>query len=113
MTTSVSAPERASVAGPGRRSLFLVGAAAIFFPLVYLVSDLVEVVQGDFTVFRLTLTYVGEAGFPLFVVGLCALLRDRLSWWGLVGGIASEQTAVIRPPDPTTPVAPTPAIHFR
>ena len=64
------------------------GAAAIFFPLVYLLSDLIEVVQGDFSTFRLTLTYIGEAGFPLFVIGLCALVRDRLPWWGLLGGIA-------------------------
>lgn len=87
MTTSVRAPDRVTAVSPGR-SLLLVGAAAIFFPLVYLVSDFVEVAQGDFSTFRLTLTYIGEAGFPLFVIGLCALLRDRVSWWGLLGGIA-------------------------
>lgn len=88
MTTSVRAPDHAPVVGAGRWSLFLVGGAAIFFPIVYLVSDLIEVAQGDFTTFRLTLTYVGEAGFPLFVIGLCTLLRDRIPWWGVMGGIA-------------------------
>lgn len=88
MTTSTRSLDRVPTVSPERRSLLLVGAAAIIFPLVYLVSDLVEVAQGDFTTFRLTLTYIGEAGFPLFVIGLCALLRDRLPWWGLLGGIA-------------------------
>ena len=82
------APGQAEPEGPGWRSLIIVGAAAIFFPMVYLVSDFVKVAQGDFTIFRLYPTYVGEAGFPMFVIGLCALLRDRIPWWGLMGGIA-------------------------
>jgi hypothetical protein len=88
MTTSLHTPGLAPTARVGHRSELLVGAAAIFFPLIYLVSDFVEVAQGDFSTFRLTLTYIGEAGFPLFVIGLCALLRDRIPWWGLAGGIA-------------------------
>jgi hypothetical protein len=69
----------------GRR---LVAGAAVLFPLVYLVSDLVETAQGDFSTFRLTLTYVGEAGFPLFVTGLAALLHDRIPFWSLLGALA-------------------------
>jgi hypothetical protein len=65
----------------------LVGVAAIVFPVVYLVSDLVEVAQGDFSAFRLSLTYAGEAGFPLFVVGLVAVLHDRLPGWAALGGL--------------------------
>jgi hypothetical protein len=66
----------------------LVGAAAIFFPIIYLVSDLVETAQGDFTTLRLTMTYIGEVGFPLLVIGLAAVLHGRLPLWGLVGAVA-------------------------
>jgi hypothetical protein len=65
-----------------------VAVAAILCPVVYLVSDLVEVAQGDFSTFRLSLTYVGEAGFPLFVIGLAALLRERLPGWAVLGAVA-------------------------
>ncbi|CAN5463463.1 hypothetical protein BH11ACT8_BH11ACT8_03780 [soil metagenome] len=65
-----------------------VGVAAILFPLVYLVSDLVEVAQGDFTLFRLSLTYAGEAGFPLFVVGLAMLVQDWIPRWATAGALA-------------------------
>jgi hypothetical protein len=65
-----------------------VGLGAILFPLIYLVSDVVEVVQGDFSTFRLSLTYGGEAGLALVVVGLCVLLAGRLPWWALAGGVA-------------------------
>ncbi|MEO6511834.1 MAG: hypothetical protein ABIO16_12630 [Nocardioides sp.] len=88
MTTDEGLPRNAAVDARGPMPVLLVAAAAVVFPLVYLASDLVEVVQGDFSVFRLSLTYVGEAGFPLFVTGLCVLLRDRLPWWGFLGGIA-------------------------
>ncbi len=66
----------------------VVGGAAVLFPLVYLLSDLIEVAQGDFTLFRLSLTYVGEAGFPLFVVGLVMLVHDWVPWWTTLGGLA-------------------------
>jgi hypothetical protein len=66
----------------------LVGGAAILFPVVYLVSDLVEVAQGGFSIFRLSLTYAGEAGFPLFVVGLAMLVRDRIPPWAALGAVA-------------------------
>lgn len=88
MTTSTQ--DVAAVPGSvgRRRFLTVVGAVMVVFPLVYLTSDVVEVVQGDFTPFRLTLTYVGEAGFPFLVVGLCAVLGERLRWWGHAGGLA-------------------------
>lgn len=88
MTTSVRAAVRAPGTSPGHHSRRLVGTAAIFFPLVYLLSDLIEVAQGEFTILGLTMTYVGEAGFPLFVIALCALFRTQIPWWGLMGGIA-------------------------
>lgn len=66
----------------------VVGAAAIAFPLVYLVSDVVETAQGDFSTARLVLTYVGEAGFPLFVVGIAALVHREVPTWALLGAVA-------------------------
>jgi hypothetical protein len=66
----------------------LVGGAAIIFPLVYLVSDIVEVAQGDFSAFRLCLTYAGEAGFPLFVVGLAMLVQEWIPRWAALGALA-------------------------
>jgi hypothetical protein len=66
----------------------LVGGAAILFPLVYLVSDFVEVAQGDFSIFRLSLTDAGETGFPLFVVGLAVLVHDRIPPWEALGALA-------------------------
>lgn len=72
----------------GSNARTLVGAAAVLFPLVYLVSDLVEVVQGDFSIFRLSLTYVGEAAFPLFVVGLAMLVRNHVPPWATLGAVA-------------------------
>jgi hypothetical protein len=66
----------------------LVGLAAAAFTGVYLISDLIEASQGNFTTFRLSLTYVGEAAIPLFVIGLYAVQRPRIGGLGLFGAIA-------------------------
>lgn len=66
----------------------LVGLAAIVFSAVYFVSDLIEVAQGDFSTGRLSLTYVGEAAIPLFVIGLYAVQRPRIGRLGLFGATA-------------------------
>jgi hypothetical protein len=65
----------------------LVGVAAVVFPLIYFVSDVVESVQGDFTVERLTLTYLGEAAIPLFVLGLYGMQRPTIGSVGLLGAV--------------------------
>jgi len=64
------------------------GCAAVAFSVVYWVSDVVEVVQGDFSTFRLCLTYAGEAAIPLFVLGLYAAQRPRVGRLGLFGVVA-------------------------
>jgi hypothetical protein len=66
----------------------LVGAGAIVFSVVYFVSDLLEVIQGDFSTFRLALTYAGEATIPLFVLGLYAMRWRQLGRLGLFGALA-------------------------
>lgn len=66
----------------------LVGLAAIGFSAVYFISDLLEVTQGDFSTFRLVLTYAGEAAIPLFVLGLYAVRWRQLGRIGLIGAVA-------------------------
>lgn len=65
-----------------------VGLAAIGFSVVYLASDILEVGQGHFSNVRLTLTYIGEAAIPLFVLGLYATQRPRIGRLGLAGAVA-------------------------
>jgi hypothetical protein len=66
----------------------VVGLAAIIFPALYLISDLIEVAQGGFSAVRLSLTYAGEAAIPLFVLGLYAVQRPRIGRLGLAGAVA-------------------------
>jgi hypothetical protein len=65
-----------------------VALAAVGFTIAYFLSDLIEVVQGDFSTLRLLLTYLGEAAIPLFVMGLYAVQRPRIGRLGLVGAAA-------------------------
>ena len=64
-----------------------VGCAAILFSAVYLFSDVLEVIEGNFSTFRLALTYVAEAAIPLFVIGLYAAQRPRVNCIGLIGAV--------------------------
>jgi hypothetical protein len=66
----------------------IVGVAAVVFPAVYFISDLIEVAQGSFSTFRLIMTYIGEAGFPIFVIGIYATQFQRLGRLGLFGAVA-------------------------
>jgi hypothetical protein len=66
----------------------LIRVAAVVFPAVYFISDLIEVAQGSFSTFRLILTYIGEAGFPIFVIGIYATEFQRLGRLGLFGAVA-------------------------
>ena len=71
-----------------RRTDALAGLAAVVFSFVYLLSDVIEVAQTDFSTVRLTLTYIGEAALPLFVLGLYAAQRPRIGLVGLLGALA-------------------------
>jgi hypothetical protein len=66
----------------------IVGLAAVCFTALYLISDLIEVAQGGFSTFRLSLTYAGEAAIPLFVIGLYAVQRPRIGRLGFAGAVA-------------------------
>jgi hypothetical protein len=73
---------------PTTTTAVFVGLAAIAFTTMYFVSDLVEVAQGDFSPFRLTLTYLSEAAIPLIVVCLYGVQRPRIGRLGFVGALA-------------------------
>ncbi len=71
-----------------RNTTVMIGSTAVAFSVLYLSSDVLEVVQGDFSTSRLVLTYAGEAAIPLFVLGLYAAQRPRIGALGLLGAIA-------------------------
>ncbi|CAN5880299.1 hypothetical protein BH09ACT7_BH09ACT7_27790 [soil metagenome] len=65
-----------------------VGFAAILFSGLYFLSDAIETVQGGFSDPQLTLTLVGEAAVPFFVVGLYLAQRPKIGRLGLISAIA-------------------------
>ncbi len=83
-----SARTNCGPAGRPRSLSVAIGLAAIVFSAVYLLSDVLEVVQGDFSTLRLSLTYAGEAAIPLFVPALYAAQRPRMGVLGLAGALA-------------------------
>lgn len=72
---------------PAASVVSLIGAAAVGFSTLYLVSDLIELGQGSFSTVQLALTYVSEATIPLFVIGIYAVQRPRIGWLGLLGAV--------------------------
>jgi hypothetical protein len=62
----------------------VIGSAALLFSALYFLSDVIEVIQGGFSVGQLWLTLVSEAAIPIFVVGLAILSRPRLGRAGQV-----------------------------
>ncbi|NTU78339.1 MAG: hypothetical protein HGA45_02870 [Chloroflexales bacterium] len=66
---------------------YLVGLTAIIVPLLYILSDAVEVVQGGHSQASLALTYLGEAPTVFFILGLHVVQRPRAGWLGLSGAI--------------------------
>ncbi|WNG79853.1 hypothetical protein C6A86_016335 [Mycobacterium sp. ITM-2016-00316] len=65
-----------------------VGFVALLFSGLYVVSDVIEVLQGGFSDLQLALTLVSEAAVPVFVVGLYLVQRPKISRLGLVSAIA-------------------------
>ncbi|MCW3016755.1 MAG: conserved rane protein of unknown function [Solirubrobacterales bacterium] len=72
--------------GPGRFSgrdgVRWLGGAALVFSALYLLSDLVEGIQGGFSTPQLWLTLVAEAAIPAFVLGLYASQRPHIGRLG-------------------------------
>ena len=72
----------------GFRAVQVIGLLAVASSALYLVSDIIEVVQGGFSTGQLWLTLVAEATVPIFVVGLWLVQRPRMSRLGAVSAIA-------------------------
>lgn len=73
----------------------VVGTIALVFSVLYFVSDVIEAVQGGFSVGQLWLTLAAEAAIPIFVVGLATLYRPRLGRLGLVSAVAYAYSYVV------------------
>ncbi len=65
-----------------------VGVAALLFSALYLLSDVIELLQGGFSNPQLALTLVGEAAVPFFVLGLYRVQRPKIGRLGLVSALA-------------------------
>jgi hypothetical protein len=72
----------------------LVGAMAVVFSVLYLVSDALELAQGGFSTTQLALTYAAEVAIPFIVLGLYILQRPAIGTLGLVGALAYAYTFV-------------------
>jgi hypothetical protein len=81
---SVVAVERPSAPTAVR----LVGLAALVFSALYLLSDVLEAIQGGFTAGQLWLTLVAEAAIPGVVIGLYATQRPHIGRLGRVSAAA-------------------------
>jgi hypothetical protein len=64
------------------------------FSALYLLSDLLELVQGGFSMPQLVLTYLAESAIPLFVLGLYAVQRPHIGRLGLLGAVGYAYTYV-------------------
>jgi hypothetical protein len=65
-----------------------VGLMALVFSALYLLSDVVEAIQGGFSDGQLWLTLIAEAAIPVFVLGLYAVQRPPIGRLGRISAIA-------------------------
>jgi hypothetical protein len=66
----------------------LVGLMAVAFSALYLLSDVIEAIQGGFSDGQLWLTLVAEAAIPVFVIGLYAVQRPQIGRLGQLSAYA-------------------------
>ncbi|MGB5634281.1 MAG: hypothetical protein WBM44_21535 [Waterburya sp.] len=66
----------------------IIGWTAIISPLLYILSDLLEVFGGGFAASQLWINYVAFLPIPFLMIGLYAFQRPRSSWMSLTGAIA-------------------------
>jgi hypothetical protein len=70
---------------PGTR---LVGLIAVTFSALYLLSDVVEALQGGFSDGQLWLTLLAEAAVPVIVIGLYRVQRPQIGRLGQLSAMA-------------------------
>ena len=66
----------------------LVGSAALVFSVLYLVSDVIEALQGGFSGGQLGLALIAEAAIPVVVIGLYVMQRSRIGRLGRLSAAA-------------------------
>jgi hypothetical protein len=66
----------------------LVGLTALAFSALYLVSDVIEALQGGFSGGQLGLTLIAEAAIPVFVIGLYLVQRPHIGRLGRLSAAA-------------------------
>ena len=79
---------------PFGRKAKIIGTVAVVFSALYLLSDVVELVQGGFSDGQLVLTLVAEAAVPIFVLGLALAQRSRIGRFGGWSAVAYAYTYV-------------------
>jgi hypothetical protein len=66
----------------------LVGLTALAFSALYLLSDVIEAIQGGFSGSQLGLTLIAEAAIPIFVIGLYLVQRPHIGRLGQLSAAA-------------------------
>jgi hypothetical protein len=66
----------------------IVGFSALVFSTLYLLSDVIEAIQGGFSSSQLWLTLVAEAAIPIFVLGLYIVQRPQIGRLGRISALA-------------------------
>jgi hypothetical protein len=66
----------------------IVGLSALVFSTLYLLSDVIEAIQGGFSSSQLWVTLVAEAAIPVFVVGLYIVQRPQIGRLGRISALA-------------------------
>jgi hypothetical protein len=70
-----------------RASVLVIGASAIVFASLYVLSDVMELLAGGLFTEQLVVTYVAEATIPFYVLGLNAVQQPRGGWLGSIGAV--------------------------
>jgi hypothetical protein len=65
-----------------------VGFTALAFSVLYLLSDVIEAIQGGFSDGQLWLTLIAEAAIPVFVIGLYVVQRPQIGQRGWFSAVA-------------------------
>src|ERR687897_227411 len=94
MSGTATTPVSALAGDDARWTWVLVGLSAAAFSALYLLADLIELIQGGFSTLQLALTYVAEAAIPLYVIGLYAAQRPRIGRLGLIGAVGYAYTYI-------------------
>jgi hypothetical protein len=91
--TRMAGDRTAHTVGPmsalcGTPTAALVGLTALAFSALYLVSDIIEALQGGFSGGQLGLTLIAEAAIPVFVIGLYLVQRPQIGRLGQLSAAA-------------------------